>query len=102
VIASNLLQSLELLSNASVLLADKAIAGFRVNEQQLQQALARNPMLVTALNPIIGYAKAAEIAKQAYQERRAVIDVALEQTDLSREQLAQLLDPEKLTHGGIR
>ena len=101
VIASNLLHSLTLLSNASVLLADKAIASFRINEQQLQHALTRNPVLVTALNPLIGYAKAAQIAKQAYKEKRPVIDVAIEQTELSREQLEQLLNPAKLTHGGL-
>ncbi|PVZ12336.1 MULTISPECIES: aspartate ammonia-lyase [unclassified Pseudomonas] len=101
VIASNLLESIELLANASRLLADKAIAGFRVNEAKLKEALGRNPILVTALNPIIGYQKAAEIAKQAYREGRPIIDVALEHTDLSRERLETLLDPVKLTAGGL-
>ena len=101
VVAHNLLASLVLLSNASQLLADKAIASFKVNESGLAQALARNPILVTALNPIIGYAKAAEIAKQAYKEGRSVIDVAAENTALSREELARLLDPVKLTQGGV-
>ena len=100
-IAFNLLSSIELLSNTARLLADKAIAGFTVNEEKLQQTLHRNPMLVTALNPIIGYQKAAEIAKQAYLEGRAIIDVAEEHTDLLRQQLEQLLDPEKLTKGGL-
>lgn len=100
-IASNLLGSIALLANVSRLLADKAIAGFSVNESRLQQALARNPILVTALNPIIGYLKAAEIAKTAYKQGRPIIDVALEHTDLSRDQLEALLDPEKLTAGGI-
>ncbi|MBU6950189.1 class II fumarate hydratase [Hahella sp. HN01] len=100
-IARNLLQSIELLSNVSQLLADKAIATFKVNEAKLQEALSRNPILVTALNPIIGYLKAAEIAKQAYKEGRPVIDVAEEQTDLSRQELEKLLDPAKLTHGGL-
>jgi len=83
------------------LLADKAIASFKVNEDKLKEALARNPILVTALNPIIGYLKAAEIAKTAYKQGRPIIDVALEHTDLSRDQLQALLDPEKLTAGGI-
>lgn len=100
-IARNLLESILLLSNVSRLLADKAIAGFKVNEHNLRSALARNPILVTALNPIIGYLKAAEIAKLAYREDRPIIDVAAEQTDLSREELARLLDPAKLTEGGI-
>lgn len=101
VVASNLLNSIQLLSNASRLLADKAIAGFKVNEARLNEALARNPILVTALNPIIGYMQAAEIAKQAYREGRPVIDVAAENTDLSVEELQQLLDPAKLTQGGL-
>ena len=101
IIAQNLLSSLELLANASRLLADKAIASFKVNEPKLKEALSRNPILVTALNPIIGYQKAAEIAKKAYQQGRPVIDVALEHTDLPRSQLEVLLDPEKLTAGGV-
>ena len=96
VIASNLLSSIQLLSSASQLLADKAIATFHVNEEKLNEALARNPILVTALNPIIGYKKAAEIAKQAYKEKRTVIDVAAEHTELSIEELTELLNPAKL------
>eukprot|EP01133_Synstelium_polycarpum_P008609 gene8609-10104_t len=101
IIAQNLLGSLELLANSSRLLADKAIASFKVNEAKLKEALSRNPILVTALNPIIGYQKAAEIAKKAYQQGRPVIEVALEHTDLPRSQLEILLDPEKLTAGGV-
>lgn len=101
IIAQNLLSSIELMANASRLLADKAIASFKVNEPKLKEALSRNPILVTALNPIIGYLKAAEIAKTAYKQGRPVIDVALEHTELTRSQLEVLLDPEKLTAGGI-
>jgi fumarate hydratase class II len=100
-IAYNLMQSIELLSNASNELADKTIATFTVNKSNLQKSLAQNPILVTALNPIIGYEKAAAIAKKAYKEGRAIIDVAQEETDLSREELEQLLNPEKLTRGGL-
>ncbi|WP_282361766.1 class II fumarate hydratase [Pseudomonas sp. PS01300] len=101
IIAQNLLGSIELMANVSRLLADKAIATFKVNEPKLMEALARNPILVTALNPIIGYQKAAEIAKTAYKQGRPIIEVALEHTDLPRSQLEVLLDPEKLTAGGI-
>ena len=101
IIAQNLLSSIALMSTASRLLADKAIATFKVNEARLKEALSRNPILVTALNPIIGYQKAAEIAKKAYQQGRPVIDVALEHTDLSRSELEVLLDPEKLTAAGV-
>ena len=100
-IAYNLLQSIELLSNASNELADKTIATFSVNSENLQTALAQNPILVTALNPLIGYEKAAAIAKKAYKDGRAIIDVAEEETDFSRAELEQLLNPEKLTRGGL-
>ncbi|MDO5680062.1 MAG: class II fumarate hydratase [Pelistega sp.] len=100
-IAYNILHSLKLLANMSRQLADKAIASFKVNEASLQQSVTRNPILVTALNPIIGYLKAAEIAKIAYKEGRAIIDVAAEHTDLSREELSLLLNPAKLTEGGL-
>ncbi len=95
--ANNILQSLRLLTNASEHLGSKAIAGFTINKKIISQSLARNPMLVTALNPIIGYQKAAEIAKRAYAENRAVIDVAKEMTDLSLAELKVLLDPTRLT-----
>lgn len=101
VIAHNLLGSIELLANASRLLADRAIASFKVNEPKLKEALGRNPILVTALNPLIGYQKAAEIAKKAYREGRPIIDVAEEMTELGRAELEQLLNPERLTEGGL-
>jgi fumarate hydratase class II len=99
-IARNLLQSSQLLARAARALADAAIGDFIVNQNAIEGALARNPILVTALNPIIGYAKAAEIAKRAYAEGRAVVDVAAEMTDLSRAELARLLDPAALTRAG--
>ena len=102
VIAYNLLQSIEILANASRMLADKAIAGFTVNQQNIDAALARNPILVTALNPVIGYELGAKIAKAAYAQGRAVIDVAEEMTDLKREELERLLNPHQLTLGGIQ
>lgn len=101
-IAHNLLQSILILSNSATLLADKAVAGFKVNEARLTEALDRNPILVTALNAVIGYEKGAAIAKKAYAEGRAIIDVAKEETDLDEKELKRLLDPEGLTRGGIK
>ena len=97
VVAYNLLQSIQLLSSSASLLGSKAVAGFRVNRENLEGPLSLNPVLVTALNPVIGYQKAAEIAKQAYRERRPVLDVAEENTDLTRQELEKLLDPRRLT-----
>ncbi|WP_319553314.1 class II fumarate hydratase [uncultured Vibrio sp.] len=101
VIAHNVLESIELLSNSATALADKAIATFEVRQDNLDVALAKNPILVTALNPVIGYLKAAEIAKKAYKQGRAIIDVAEEETDLDRKTLERLLNPAKLTQGGV-
>lgn len=97
VIAYNLLQSIELLSTAARQLADKAICGFTVNEATIEKALSRNPILVTALNSVIGYEKGAAIAKQAYREGRSVQEVTQEQTNLSAEEIARHLDPKQLT-----
>jgi fumarate hydratase class II len=102
VIAWNLLESIRLLANVSRLLADSAIAGFKVNRARLAEALERNPILVTALNPVIGYEKGAAIAKRAYAEGKAIREVAAAMTDLPAKQLAQLLDPAELTKGGIK
>ena len=98
-IAHNLLQSITILGNAAWLLADKAIAGFTVNRERMSGVIGQNPILVTALNPAVGYDKAAEIAKKAYAEGRSLKDVAAEMTDLSKEELDRLLDPKKMTGG---
>lgn len=101
VIASNLLESIHILSTSSVLLADKAIAGFTVNQSHIDEQLAKNPILVTALNTVIGYELGAKIAKTAYQTRRSLFDVAKEMTSLSEAELKRILDPTALTRGGI-
>lgn len=100
-IAHNLLQSIALLSSASRQLADAAIAGLKVREDHVREALARNPILVTALNPVIGYEAAAALAKQAYREKRPILEVAREKSGLDEAELKRLLDPVALTRGGI-
>ena len=102
VIAYNLLQSISILAGASCLLADRAIAGFAVNAERIGRLVDRNPILVTALNPVIGYELGAQIAKTAYAQGRTLKEVALEMTDLSADELDELLDPRKLTEGGIQ
>jgi fumarate hydratase class II len=101
VIAYDLLQSLTLLARVVSLLADKAIAGFTVNEARLADLVGRNPILVTALNPVTGYETGAKIAKRAYAEGRLVKEVAAEMTTLTAEELDRLLDPRAITEGGI-
>jgi fumarate hydratase class II len=101
VVAYNLLKSINLLGNAMPLLANKAIKTFKVNSKNINESLSKNPILVTALNRVIGYSKAAAIAKKAYKENKSIIDVAHEETGISKSELAKLLDPSKLTKGGI-
>lgn len=96
-IANNLLSSLSLMTNSATLIGEQAIKGFTVNQDKIESSLYRNPVLVTALNPVIGYAKAAEIAKAAYKENKPVIDVAEAMTDIPRDELESILDPKKLT-----
>lgn len=102
VIAYNILHSIRLLANSARALADKAISSFVVNEPHIQEQLSRNPILVTALNSIIGYEKGAEIAKRAYREKRSIKEITLEMTDISSDELDKLLDPALLTEGGLK
>lgn len=101
VIAHNILESARLLGNTARLLADKAIAGFTANEERVAELVEKNPILVTALNPVIGYEKGAAVAKRAYKEGRRLKDVAAEDTDLDDKELDRLLDPKTMTEGGI-
>ncbi|MDR5887451.1 MULTISPECIES: class II fumarate hydratase [Halomonadaceae] len=100
-VAYNLLTGITLMTSTTRLLADRAIATFTVRRDSIETPLARNPILVTALNSAIGYNAAAAIAKEAYQTGRPIIDVAEEHTDLGRDRLERLLDPEALTRGGV-
>ena len=100
-IAYDLLDSIGLLASSMRLLADSAIAGLQVRRDRVAAVLELNPILVTALNPVIGYEQAAAIAKQAYREGRPVLEVAVEATGMSEATLRRLLDPAALTRGGI-
>ena len=101
-VAHNLLQSIAILTNAANCLAGTTITDFRVNEENIGRAVGRNPILVTALNPVIGYEKGAAIAKKAYAEGRPIREVAREMTDLTETELDRLLDPAALAEGGIK
>jgi fumarate hydratase class II len=96
-IGHTLVQSIQLLTSSSIALADKVIKDMKVNHSMINHNLAKNPILATALNQLIGYDKSAEIAKKAYEEKRTVLDVARELTDISEAELIKLLDPKRLT-----
>jgi len=101
VVAHNLLQSIEILANSARNFADRSVSGLQARKEVIQQMVGKNPILVTALNPLIGYDLAAKIAKKAYAEDRAVMDVAREMTDLSDKELENALDPMNMTKGGF-
>ncbi len=100
VVAHNLLQSIEILTNASGVLKEKAIKDFTIDESNIKKTLNQNPILVTALNSVIGYELGAKIAKTAYQDGRSIKEVAMEMTDLDESELDRLLNPEILTNAG--
>jgi fumarate hydratase class II len=101
-IAYKLIESMRLLASVSRALADNAIRGFTVNQARLNEALERNPILVTALNPVIGYEKGAAIDKKAYAQGLPILEVARQNTDIPEQELKALLDPLELTRGGIK
>lgn len=101
VVAYNLLQSVEILASAARNFADRSVSGLIVRKDVIASMVGKNPILVTALNPLIGYDKAAKIAKTAFSEDRSVMEVAKEMTDLSDEELEKALNPINMTKGGF-
>jgi fumarate hydratase class II len=92
VIARNLLESIRLLANVSRLFADKCVAGIEANVERLQAYAESSPALGTALNPYIGYEKAAELVKKSAQTGRSIRDLVLEEGLMTSEQLDTALD----------
>lgn len=97
VIAYNILQSITILGNVSLLLAEKAIEGIEVNIERLRELVGRNPILATVLNPLIGYEKAAEVVKKAIREQKSIKDVVVEMGIVTAEEVEDLLDPRRMT-----
>ncbi|HMJ89795.1 MAG TPA: class II fumarate hydratase [Candidatus Acidoferrum sp.] len=92
-IAHNLLQSIALLTNGARVFADRCVTGIEADRERCERSLEQSLALCTPLAPVIGYDKAAEIAKIAYATRRTIREVAQEKSGLSEEQLDLLLDP---------
>lgn len=97
----NLFQMMDLMINTLKVLKEKAIDGLGANEEKATGWLARNAILVTALNPVIGYLKGAEVAKEAMNSGRTIKEVVLEKGYLTEDQVDELLDARKMTDGGI-
>jgi len=96
-VAKNLFDMGTLLSQGTTILVEKVLTGMQFHTAEVAQQVAMNPMLVTALAPIIGYRTAAKIAQEAVSTGRTIEQIAAEKTDLSEEQLRKLLDPLALT-----
>ena len=99
--ARNLLESIQLLAGASRAFADKALAGLVANVETCRDYIELSPSMATALNPLIGYDKAAEIAKRSFEERRPVRALASEMTSLSKAEIDAALDPARQTQPGL-
>jgi fumarate hydratase class II len=97
VMAHNILQSIELLSRAARVFADRCAAGIDVNRQRCQELVEQSLAMCTSLAPKIGYDKAAEIAKESFKSGRTVREVAREMRLMSEEELQRLLDPARMT-----
>jgi fumarate hydratase class II len=95
-IAHCLLESASLLTRICYLLAEKAIRSFVVNADELRARVECNPILATVLTRRLGYDRSAEIVKRAMEEGRSIRNVAAEMTDLSQDELQELLDPERI------
>ncbi len=101
VIAYNIIGSITIISNASRLLAEKALAGLEVNEEHIRELLQKNPIIATVLSPVISYDKAAEVVKKALSEKKTVRQVVVEMGYLSDEEAVKILDPMKMTRPGF-
>jgi len=99
--ARNLLESIQLLARVSRLFADKAIEGLVADEAACRAYVEISPGMATALNPLIGYDQAAEIAKRSFKERRPVRELAREMTELTPGEIDRALDPRRQTEPGL-
>lgn len=102
IIAYNLFQSMDVIINAVNAFTTKCVVGVRANEEKATGWLAKNAILVTALNPVIGYQKGAEVAKEAMKSSRTVREVVIEKGYLTGEEADRLLNVHNLTEGGIQ
>ncbi|HID51652.1 MAG TPA: aspartate ammonia-lyase, partial [Anaerolineae bacterium] len=102
IIGYNLFQSMDVIVNAVNTFNGRCAASVQANPEKAESWLAKNAILVTALNPVIGYAKGAEVAKEAMATNRTVREVVLEKGYLTPEEADRLLNVYAMTEGGIQ
>jgi len=96
VMAHNLLESIELLTTSTDVFEKKLINDLEANTEKLDENIQKNSILVTALVPVIGYDKSAEVAKEAMSQNKTIKEVLLEKNLISSEEIDELLNIEKL------
>jgi fumarate hydratase class II len=102
VIAHNLLQSIELLTSAADTFAERCVDGLEANDERARELVERNAIVVTALNPHIGYDNGAKIAKESTLTGRSVRELVLEAGLMTETELDEALDLKGMTEGGLR
>ncbi|HNS50831.1 MAG TPA: aspartate ammonia-lyase [Anaerolineae bacterium] len=102
IVAHNLFEMMHVLIGAIGAFSARCVAGVQANREKAEGWLAKNPILVTALNPAIGYLKGAEVAKEAMATNRSVRDVVVERGYLTNEEAERILDARRMTEGGIQ
>ena len=101
VIAHNLLESIDLLASGSTVMREKMVEGIEADADRARWLLEQNVIIITALVPVIGYDRSAEVAKKAFSEGRGVREVALELGVLPEDELNAALDLRPMTEGGV-
>ncbi|HSR34776.1 MAG TPA: aspartate ammonia-lyase [Anaerolineae bacterium] len=102
IIAHNLFESMQVLIGAVRAFTDKCVVGVQANPEKAEGWLAKNAILVTALNPVIGYLKGAQVAKEAMATDRTIKEVVVEKGYLTAAEADRILDARKMTEGGIQ
>jgi len=101
VMAYNLHHSIEILKNALRAFIDRCVVGIVADAERCRRYAESSMALATALNTYVGYARAAEVVKRALREQKTIIDVVRAEKLLTEDQIAQILDPIKLTEPGL-
>ena len=101
IIGHNILESIELLSNAAKTFAEKCVSGITVNRDKCSFYVENSMALATALNPHIGYDKAAAVVKESLQTGKTIKELVLEKGYLDKKKLDEVLNPKNLTRPNL-
>jgi fumarate hydratase class II len=102
IIAHNLFEAMHVMIGSVNAFTEFGVRGLVANRERAEGWLSRNPILVTALNPIIGYQKGAEVAKKSLAENRSIKEIVVELGYMNAEDVDKALDARQMTEGGIQ